>query len=827
MQGLTVKRRQGKASRMIEDARRTTPTAAGYPEGRARGVPAFLTSFVGRERDLDELAALMARDDARLVTLAGPGGIGKSRLAAEFARRHAASWPDGVWWVSLEAITDPSLVLPAIAAALGIRHVSGQDLDGTLHRYLADRRALLVIDNMETVIAAAPDLARLLVACPGVTMLVTSREVLRVGGEIVFRVPALEIPLSDGQWSLDEAGRIGSVALFLDRARARSPAYTLHEGNIRTVTDICRRLEGVALAVELAAARSAVVSAETLLDMLRRPLDVLAGGMQDAPPRHRAMRDTIAWSYSLLTAREQEVFRHLAVFMGRFSLDAAMAVVPGGEDILDVVASLVGASLVLPVDEAGESRYALLDTLRQFGVERLVEAGEDGAARDRHARWFEDVAYRTDYCWFMPLEQGEAALREVGLEQGNLREALEWLERAGEHERALRMAASLASLWIMLGNFREGQERIEGLLADRVVTDPVARLRAILTLSWISNQVGNAEKALRLAEEGLAMARREGEPIDVIRGTVLVAIGLELQNAHEDAVAVGRQGLDLMREAKPTPILDNWITTALIQAATDEMLAGHLDRAEDLMREAVMRQEAGGYPAGMSHIYGAHVLDGLGHLARTRGEHALALGYYQRRLVLSRRFGHLRVMAAGLANVAGALAGLGNSLVSARLLGASEGLHETIACSFNELMAWQRALGLPEPLLRVDESFGIAQSLREAVAMRTVALPPITVPEAALAAAWAEGRTLSLEAAVDEALAAVAAPSSSGPAHDLTRREVEILRLLVGGHTNREIGDLLSISERTVEHHAAHIFGKFGVSSRSAAVVHAIRHGLA
>jgi predicted ATPase/class 3 adenylate cyclase len=437
-------------------------------------LPEQPTPFVGRERELAEVLGLLGRKDVRLLTLTGPGGSGKTRIAVQAAAELVEEQEHGVWWIGLQAVRDPALVLPAIAATIGAR--------GEPAEHVGDRRMLLLLDNLEQVVEAAPRLGELLASCPNLTLLVTSREPLHLAAEQEYGVP----PFVEQE----------AVGFFLARARAVRPDFSVNG----EVSAICRRLDNLPLALELAAARVKALSPAEILERLEERLPMLTGGPRDAPERQRTLRATISWSYELLTAEEQRLFRRLSVFAGGWTLTAAEQIASAD---LDTLQSLVDKSLV----RFDHERYAMLETIREYAVEQFEESGEADEIRRRHGDFFLAFAESANMS-----AEGEYGRRYDILppEQDNLRAAIDWALAAGEIELGLRLAVALENFWVITDPF-EGMRRFEALLAAGGEVPTILRARALRCYGGSSFLAGNTEQAHRASEESLALFRAEAD----------------------------------------------------------------------------------------------------------------------------------------------------------------------------------------------------------------------------------------------------------------------------------------------------------------------------
>ena len=574
-------------------------------------LPPQLTSFIGRRTECAAVGELLAKE--RLVTLTGAGGCGKTRIAIRVATDVGEAYREGVWWVDLARLSDEALLVNAVAAALQIKEVPGQPLLDTLESSLRDRPLLLILDNCEHIVAACAGLVhRLLLACPSLTILATSREPLGVDGEVTWRVPSLELPGADpGMASLSQ---FESVRLFTDRALRVRSDFRLDNANVGAVAEICRRLDGIPLAIELAAARVRMMTPDQIVAGLTDSLHLLTGATRTALPRHQTLRASVDWSHGHLAEEERIVFRRLAVFAGGFTLDAAEAVCSGNgvasESVLDVVGQLLDRSLLQIEGEQPAARYRMLETIRQHAAERLTESGESDVVRGRHLGYFVALAERAK-----PELEGAGLLDQLSqldAEHDNVRAAFDWSVRTGPSGDGLRIAAALWIFWMVRGHLTEGRWRLEVAL-ETTDSDPALRVEALVGAGQIMTFYGDFAATKVFATSAVEIARALGD--ELLEGRALDTLGYALAfldssaapGIFRDAAASSRKAGDAL-----------YLADALIGLGIARYFAGDYAAARAALEEGVERAREVGQANVLTVGLGVlgYTLGLQGHLAR-------------------------------------------------------------------------------------------------------------------------------------------------------------------------------------------------------------------
>jgi predicted ATPase/DNA-binding CsgD family transcriptional regulator len=792
-------------------------------------------SFVGRERELGELRQMAT--SMRAVTLCGPGGIGKTRLALRVLSELADDYPDGVWFIELADLRQPDLVVSRVASVIGVDEEPGRPLLDTLADALRPRRLLLALDTCEHLIDSCARLChRLLASSPGLRVLATSREPLRMAAETVWQVPPLSLPQPGVADVPEELRRYEAIRLFGDRAGASLPGFALEPDNAPAVGALCRSLDGVPLAIELAAAWVRVLSVEQIVARLDDRFRLLTSGDRTAPPRQRTLRAAIDWSHDLLADAEQVMLRRLSVFAG-WSLEMAELMCPGGElppaDVLDLLAALADKSLVV-VDAAehGQTRYRMLDTIRDYAASRLAEAGETEMMRQRLRDYTLREAERLMQAGMarirVPWSATVEAFRRFDAENGNLRQVLSQCLTEADTGTGLRIATAMSPVWIVRGAFAEGGEWFDSFLvlgdpvAPAAVRGPALVARAQLALA------GDPAGAQARAAEGLELCQASGEDFWTASALNLLTEAALHAGRADEAADRGEQSLAVARKSD-----DRWNEGYVLGT-----LAAVAGQRGDLPAAQQLGEAALAVMRGIDQQWGvARTLLGLADLARLTGDISAAQQRYQEALV------SLRVVNAR-PEIARCLAGLGriaieqkDGALAAKHLSASIELSRAIGNRIGVIRGLEAfaALALSEqrPELAVPLA-AAAAALREAghlppqPAARTeryLAAASSLGPDTA-ARLWAQGSGLDASTAVDFALAVPGGQSpprggdpavrgSRQPDGGLTPRERQIAALIAKGRSNKAIGQELAISPATAARHVANMLLKLGFNSRA------------
>ena len=838
-----------------------------------RNLPAYLTPLIGREQEVQVVCSLLQRPAVRLLTLTGPGGVGKTRLGVQVATDLVHDFANGVCFVPLAPISDPELVIPTIAQALDLPEAedagqgqSQQPLQ-RLNTYLCEKQVLLLLDNFEQVVAAAPLLVELLGACPGLKMLVTSRAVLRIQGEYESAVPPLALPALKDPPDAEALSHYAAVALFLQRAQASRPDFHLTDANAPLIAEICVCLDGLPLAIELAAARIKLLPPEALSARLEHRLQILTSGARGLPVRQQTLRSTIKWSYELLPANEQRLFWRLSIFVGGCTLKAVEAVCVEADaialDVLDGVASLLDNSLLQQTEQAGdEPRFVMLETLREYGRECLETSGEKEEIRRAHANYYVALAEEAEpkLC----SAERENWVHRLEREHDNFRAALSWSVERKEAATALRLGGALWRFWLLQGHLSEGRQWLEKALAIGVpqagrltgtesegLTTQVSsavRAKALGGAGVLAHSQGDCHQAKVLCEESLALFRALGDKRGI--ATSLNGLGLivgqttRARNDYAVARALYEESLAIVRELGDTwGIAETLWDFARVAFYQGDYIAGNplCEESLALFRElgdqrriAEILGSLAGYMAFYQGNYiaeltsmeeslaimrelgdrrsSAKLLWFLGHTAFVQDDYAKARTFYEEALAILQELGIKWFIASCLDGLAEVVVAQGQPAWAAHLLSAAALLREALGVSpppYN-LANYERAVNTTRAQLGGER----------------------------FAAAWTEGRKMTLGQVLAEQGGATTptVPTIKEPTNtvalpptypdELTPREVEILRLIASGLSNAQMAEKLIISPRTVHAHVRSIYSKLGITSRSSATRYAIDHKL-
>jgi predicted ATPase/DNA-binding NarL/FixJ family response regulator len=817
----------------------------GTRDVRRHNLPAQPTRLIGREHDVAAVRQVVLDAEGRLVTLTGAGGCGKTRLALQVAAELTEAFRDGVRLIELAPLVDPSLVAQIVATAVGVQERPGRPILDTLVASLRQRDLLLVLDNCEHLVEACGDLANaVLSGCPSVRLLATSREPLRVRSEITWRVPSLAIPDLQQDQHFDELARSPAVRLFVERAQAVQRDFELTIQNALAVAQVCAQLEGLPLAIELAAVRVRALGVEQLRERLGDSFRLLVGGSRTAPTRQRTLKATLDWSHNLLTESEQVVFRRLAVFAGGWSLEAAEAVCRGGPvadgDVLEVLTQLVDKSLVVMAERDGRARYRFLEPVRQYALARLEESGDQVDGGRQHASFFLSFSeqWETDANVGGPRRQAaHAALRQ---EQDNVRAALRWCVDNAESDMGIRLGKAHTHFWLFQSRYHEGRRWLEQVLAlPGAAESTAARAAVLIVAGTFASRLGDYAAARPLYEEALPIARRAGNPWLLFSTLVDVAWDAEARGDYaaaqpllDEALVTTRAAGERVSEAMALGRL-GWLACqqsdyALARARCEEGLAvaraagdshnvsvvlnmlgyavlmqGDVVTARSVLEEslAMRRQEGERYGT-------AWVLDGLGLVATDDGCYEEAWALFAESLRLRHQLGDLVGTAESLESMGGLAAIQAQPERAAQLAGAAAALREISGAPLSPM--------------------------RRAIVNRWLLPLRQTVGEDSINRAYAAGRATPLDHAVALALAhndpdqTILAGDlvAEDPFNPLTAREDEVLRLVAAGRSNREIADELVLSVRTVERHITNLYAKIGARGKADATAYAFRHGL-
>jgi predicted ATPase/DNA-binding XRE family transcriptional regulator len=688
------------------------------PSAQTRGaILTVPTPFFGRSRELESIKATLVAGDVRLLTLTGPGGIGKTRLALEAAAGIQVSFPDGIFFVSLGELKEASLVAPELAKSVGAVE-TGAGLEELLTRRLAGRRVLVVLDTFEHLTPAAPLVYSLLLSCPKIAFLVTSRSALRLRGENEFPVPPLESPSQIGDHPMEDVMRWPATALFWERAQAVRPDLQLDMHSALLVVEICRRLDGLPLAIELAAARVKHLPLAAIRDQLEHRLELLVGGPLDLPLRQRAIRDTVAWSHDLLDSQAQKLLRRLSVFAGGWSLDDVATVCgPFAEigDALESVSGLVDQSLVFLDPNHPEARYGMLDVVKEYASRRLMDAGESEEIGRRHALHYLELAEHAEPN--LVRSGHEIWFQRFDLERANMRSGMAWTIDRGETVLALRYIVALWRYWRQLGEFAEGRRWSDAALAMSGRATASLRAKAVWAASALAFPQGDHVRMAALGAENLELASQSEDPMDLRNALTVKGMVAMLQARYADALDPFQESVAICRQLG----LSWQLGTSYLNLGTALLHAGSADEAVATLRDGLLAYRELG-----DDVFAGHINNTMAHAALARNDIAGADGLARDALAAAANQGERQGIAEGLQTLAAIAAARSDPDRAAMLAGAAAAVRETIAARPGPF-----DLAIPGRFLQTIEKAVTAKRWRRS---------------------WDAGRALNLEAAVAYAL---------------------------------------------------------------------------
>ncbi|MDQ3704356.1 MAG: tetratricopeptide repeat protein [Chloroflexota bacterium] len=862
----------------------------GFVDEVSNNLPVQPTPFIGREKEVEAACALLQREAVRLVTLTGPGGTGKTRMAVHVGGQMLLDFRHGVFFVALASITDPGIVASSIAQTLGIMEAAHRPVIESIKAYLRDRHMLLILDNFEQIVDAAPIVADIMSAAASLKVLVTSREILHLRGEHEFPVPPLTMPDTKHLPPAEDLTRYEAVRLFVDRAAALRHDFQVTDDNAPAVAEICANLDGLPLAIELAAARIKMLSPEAMLSRLQDQgdghaqtrLKLLVGGHRDLPVRQQTLRNTIGWSYDLLNEGERALFRRLSVFSGGCGFEAIEAVCNADGtlpvDPLEGVASLADKSLLRQrPGPGGEERFHMLETIQEYAREKLEEGGEASALQEWHGAYFLDLAEKAEPQLRGP-KQAEW-LERLEAEHDNLRAALKWETEQGRPETGMRLGAALVEFWKAHGHLSEGRSWLEAALeisstptqarakalmaagnlasaqgdyarASAVLLESLElfrqlgdKVRIAATLKNLGNDArlqGNYDAAYTYFQEGLELARELGNRQEM--GTMLGDIGIVAQSLgdQEGARAYYEESLQIRRELKDR----RGIAMMLVNLGELARGGGDYDTAQELYEEglAIARELGDKWGVGM-------VLHNLGHVAYHRQKYGQAFDLFTQSMSIFYEMRNKRDIAYCLAALGGVYAAQRQPERAAILFSAAQALSNTISAHLDpaDLIEYQRNLATARSQMSVEGwerawRQGQRMTLDEAVAygLEKVGIkstaplsPALTAPLQGLPTGTLNTGRLDTERLNTGPLNTGplnTGPLNTGPLNEhpagLSDREMDVLRLVATGLTDGQVADKLMISPRTVHRHLSSIYSKLNVTSRTAATRWAVESKL-